>query len=444
MSSLRRISLILSALGMLLLSACSSAIPSSPVDSPTVSTPPSATAALESTASAFPSPTVVTVEPTATLPFRSPGLATVGPVEVVFDWTKDRCEPYDIPDLPARAFRDAQGMVHLISAHLAGRSFNGPSLNEVKRDCEVIMQSDHDGDPSKYDDNEWIAATYTEDGNTIYAVIDNEFHGWEHGMCSGNDNFACWYNALTMAVSTDGGHSFAHAAEPPAHLLASLPYQYEDGAGPYGVMEPGSLIRKDGFYYLFVRIDGYRSDSQKLCLLRTDNLAQPASWRAWDGHDFSVVMHSPYDASTSTDSLRQCTAIDPDLGLVASSITYNTYLHEYVMLGLSTDNFSTNREIWGVMYAFSRDLINWDRRVLLFEAPLMWSRQAGNPRVYHYPSLIDPDSTSLSFETTGKTAYLYLTRFNGGDPLDRDLIRIPVEFFPSRDEAAAAEVPFVP
>jgi len=52
------------------------------------------------------------------------------------------------------------------------------------------------------------------------------------------------------------------------------------------------------------------------------------------------------------------------------------------------------------------------------------------------PSLIDPTSTSRSFETIGRHPYLYFTRFNMEywDPntcwttLDRDLIRIPVEF----------------
>ena len=49
---------------------------------------------------------------------------------------------------------------------------------------------------------------------------------------------------------------------------------------------------------------------------------------------------------------------------------------------------------------------------------------------YLYPSLLDPDSTSRSFDTVGNTAYVYYTRNNRavGD-LDRDMIRVPVEFF---------------
>ena len=51
---------------------------------------------------------------------------------------------------------------------------------------------------------------------------------------------------------------------------------------------------------------------------------------------------------------------------------------------------------------------------------------AGTPR-----ALLDPASDSPSFESSGKTAYLYYTRFNHGQgSLDRDLLRVPVEFFP--------------
>ena len=49
-----------------------------------------------------------------------------------------------------------------------------------------------------------------------------------------------------------------------------------------------------------------------------------------------------------------------------------------------------------------------------------------------YPALLDPASDSQNFETIGKTAYVYYTRMNHGQSsLDRDLVRIPVEFFPS-------------
>ena len=61
--------------------------------------------------------------------------------------------------------------------------------------------------------------------------------------------------------------------------------------------------------------------------------------------------------------------------------------------------------------------------------------------MYLYPSLLDPQSDSRNFETTGKTAYLYYTRhnFGQGSP-DRDLIRVAVEFFPTEADARQAPV----
>src|SRR5262249_48095634 len=81
-------------------------------------------------------------------PFPDPVLKVVGDEQVVFDWSKDQCEALDIPDLPARAFRDADGNVQLIAAHYINRRFIGPSLNSLKHDCKVVMQSPSLQDPS--------------------------------------------------------------------------------------------------------------------------------------------------------------------------------------------------------------------------------------------------------------------------------------------------------
>src|ERR1700730_15752623 len=50
----------------------------------------------------------------------------------VFDTAKDSCELIDIPDAPARAFRDYKGMVHLVASHWVMRANLGPTLESVK------------------------------------------------------------------------------------------------------------------------------------------------------------------------------------------------------------------------------------------------------------------------------------------------------------------------
>ena len=87
-----------------------------------------------------------------------PPLALVGEQETVFDFTEDACSPIDITDAPARAFRDADGQVHLIASHYVTRAMVGPSLDTVRHDCRRVMVSDLDGDPARFDDREWITA----------------------------------------------------------------------------------------------------------------------------------------------------------------------------------------------------------------------------------------------------------------------------------------------
>jgi hypothetical protein len=65
------------------------------------------------------------------------------------------------------------------------------------------------------------------------------------------------------------------------------------------------------------------------------------------------------------------------------------------------------------------------------EAEAVWTYQCGDPNPIAYPVLLDPNSPSRNFETTGQSVYLYYTRFNYQNcqmNLDRDLIRIPIQF----------------
>ena len=178
----------------------------------------------------------------------------------MFDYTEDACSPIDIPDAPARAFRDADGQVHLIASHYVTRAMVGPSLDTVRHDCRRLMVSDLDGDPARFDDREWITAPYTTDGRTVHALVHDEYQGDKHpGRCPSEDYLKCWYNSITLARSTDGGRTFTHAA-PPRHLVASVPYRYEPDAGPFGLFQPSNIVRgpEDGFYYALIHAEALR------------------------------------------------------------------------------------------------------------------------------------------------------------------------------------------
>jgi hypothetical protein len=366
------------------------------------------------------------------------GLAISGPEEVVFDWTNDRCEDENIPDIAARAFRDANGQVQLTIGHYVGYRMIGPDMDHLETDCSApISTSDYDPDPAMFNDAEWIGALYTPDGETVYAIIHNEYRGHMHGaerpgQCPSGDYLTCLDTSLTMMISTDGGASYHDIAEAPNHLIATLPYKFDDQGVPSGLRQPSIIHALDGYFYIFANVSDYPIEEQWACLMRTDNLDDPSSWRYWDGEGFNGQFINPYTNAVDENTPTCARPPDPDLaaGLV-EGITYNTVLEKYIAVGMSFHPTST-QPMWGVYYSMSEDLLNWSRRRLLLEVPIVAS--VNNPDtdlMYAYPTLIDPDSPSMNFDTTDNQMYLYMTlAHNGGGSLDRDLIRYPVELTP--------------
>ncbi|MSO95398.1 MAG: hypothetical protein EXQ81_06340 [Thermoleophilia bacterium] len=356
-------------------------------------------------------------------------LSITGPPQVVFDWTNDRCEDLDIPDAPARAFRGADGRVQLIAAHFINRRSVGPDLNHLSHECSVVLASHFDPDPAAFADSEWIGSTYTNDGQTIYALLHDEYHGWEHpGQCPSSQSWytpACLYNAITLAVSTDGGATYFDQPQP--HVVASAPYRYVPDRGPLGIFTPSNIVHNaaDNYYYalVYLNLSGPRVGT---CLIRTRNLADPTSWRGWSGgRSFDTSFIDPY-RSLDDPNAHLCTLLQhagPG-DMQPGSITYSTVARQWLWVGQAID---------GAYVSLSPDLINWSPPVLFFPAQVTWDYQCGDRDPIAYPSLIDPASTSRNFETVGGKPYLYYTLFhytNCGQTLDRDLVRIPITISP--------------
>jgi hypothetical protein len=369
------------------------------------------------------------------------GVAQRAPEEVVFDWTTDHCglpTDYDVPDLPVRAFRDHTGQVQLMSSHhtFPGWRMTGPDLHGVTRDCAAVMRSHRSGDPARFDGYEWIASPYTPDGRTVYALVHNEFQGYrDPARCLSGDYPKCWYNAITLAVSTDGGRTYAHAPAP-THLVASLPYRYAPDVGPSGVFSPSSIVHdaRDGYYYVMTMALTPANARQQIagtCLLRTATPGDPTSWRAWGGPErgFTARMGSPYAGSTDAVT---CAPVSPRaIGTMHESLKFSSYFGQFLLVGLANRrDAETKRDVWGIYYALSDDLITWSDRRLIFEARPPWVAAPGAAALL-YPSVLDPEDTSRNFEVVGQRADLYFTRWSPESPrdYDRDLVRVPIEFF---------------
>jgi hypothetical protein len=373
---------------------------------------------------------------------RDLSLEISGPEEVVFDWANDRCEDENIPDIAARAFRDADGMVQLWIGHYVNYRMIGPDLNNLEPDCTLLMRSDYDPDPSKFNDSEWLAAPYTEDGTTIYGIVHNEYRGDTHsaarpGQCPSGDRLTCLDTSVTMVISTDGGDSYDDILDPPNHMVATLPYTFNDQGVPSGLRQPSNIIQdEDGYFYVYTNISDYPVDPadfppQWVCAMRTNNISDPSSWRFWDGENFSGQFVNPYLEETGPDTSK-CAPLEMDdlSGSLNESVTYNTALGRYIMFGYSYHPIAAD-PTWGYYYSLSDDLVHWSRRKLLLELPGENAvANSATDTFYAYPSFMDPDSPSMNFQTSDENAYLYVTRFNNGVTLDRDLIRFPVKITP--------------
>jgi len=354
-----------------------------------------------------------------------------GKPETVFDHAAQACEDIDIPDAPAHAFRDAEGNIQLLAAHYTTYRMIGKDFAHLKKDCSApVMRSDYDPDPAKFEDNEWPASPYTLDGNTIYVIVHEENHPWQHttppfdsattcGLTGLAAQKACWYNALTYAVSTDGGKTYSHTA-PPSQVVAEMPYRYQPRMGKTGIFAPSNIVRNkaDGFFYVFAYAMADNSPATRhLCVLRTQNLADPKSWRGWDGSGFGVVFKDPYQDNISDPQQATCAPVQ---GLSnVRSVTYNTYLKKWLAVG--DDSRSVNGSpVPGFYDSTSNDLIHWSRPKLIMETPTTGSISMA------YPSLIDHNDTSANFENSGRQAYLYYATWPRTSNLARNLVRVPV------------------
>ncbi|MHB8886751.1 MAG: hypothetical protein ACYC5H_17040, partial [Methylovirgula sp.] len=90
--------------------------------------------------------------------------------EVVFDSAHDGCAAEDMPDINARAFRNAQGDVVMFALYDMNRALRGKDPAHLKLDCHVVLASHFDPDPAHYDDRNFLTATWTTDGQNVVAL----------------------------------------------------------------------------------------------------------------------------------------------------------------------------------------------------------------------------------------------------------------------------------
>jgi hypothetical protein len=363
-------------------------------------------------------------------------VSITGPEETVYDWNTQRCDDTDIPDSPAVAFRDSTNRVQLISASFDTRRMVGPDLAHLTRDCTHLFPSQYDPNPAHFNDWHWLVAPYTENGQDIYVLVHNEYHGWTHpGACQTGSVRKCHIAGVTYAVSHDNGDTY-QAPSPPDNLVAAAPPRYTSDFGRIGLYGADAPVKKGNYYYSFTIIQTPDPQDTGVCAMRTKDISDPTSWRGWDGTSFSMRFRNPFYENARPSTTHICEPISRDNILqLQRSVTYNTALGKFVMVGNSVNyDPALSRYVYGFYFSTSDDLVHWSMRQLLMETVTVTQHVCGGPDPILYPSLIDPNSSDRNFRVTGANLYLYYVRLHYDElcdqTLDRDLLRIPIQFSP--------------
>lgn len=359
-----------------------------------------------------------------------------GPIETVFSHKSQACSGDDIPDDGARAFRDASGKVHLIASHYVNSAMVGHDLDHLKKNCDIIYKNAGDPDPSHFNDLGWLESYYTPDGKHVHALVSHDYHPTRHGLPCGGESKPgagdCWYSAITYASSNDGGASFTSPPPGPARFVAGSPYRFDPThTQPVGAFVPTNIVRFKGAYYALVSFSQALEQKAGDCLMRTNDLSDPAAWRAWDGKDFTVRFASPYATPNLDPKQHTCQPVSPEnLKWPVRSLLAMTGERGFLATLQGARMTDTRQMIFGVYVAHSKDLISWSEPMLVMDLPSPSREQCKslpNSIRYAYPSILDPKSLSLNFDTVGDSAYIYMTRFNDcALSMDRDLVRFPV------------------
>jgi hypothetical protein len=361
-------------------------------------------------------------------------VTVTGPEEVAWDYDTMRCVDFDWPDGPAQMFRDSLGRLQLVAPFLR---MIGTNFDDLSTDCTPQLSNPRDPNPAHYDWVHWLNGIYTENGQDVFALVHNEWHGWEiPGACpTGGQKRRCGVGAVTWVISHDDADTWVNPA-PPDNFIATVPPRSVLDDVRTGLFAPSAPIKKGNYYYSFALIGANGYQDAGSCLMRSPDLSDPRSWRGWDGASFTVRFKNPYYENASPERTHVCEPIAYDeIQSMTRSLVYDTDLGLYILTG-NAIKFDTaqSRTVTGFYFSTSADLIHWSMRQLLYEVPSLATHQCGGPDAAAYPALLDPESTDRNYRTINNTAYLFFTRLHFNDACigdqHNDLIRVPVQFSP--------------
>lgn len=344
----------------------------------------------------------------------------MGELEPVLDPNRSPCGPDDLPDAGLRAVRRDDGSVIAFANAEDNYTLEGSGLDKLQRSCHSALRSRHDEDPAHYDDQTWIAATWSDNGKDVMAVGHHEYHGAEHaGRCLAQNERQCRYGALMDLVSHDGGLSFTKADPKP---IAAVPEQQQKTQDRQtGFAQPSNIFEWSGFKYLFVHTTGGGAQKPGTCLMRARDALDPKSWGIYDGSAFQPALFDP-----NVDDVAEratCKAIWTN-GLVWSVISLR---NPHLLVALLTAIDLKTKGVY-LATATSSDALHWSALQPVDGPTLKWGDKCPSTPFLHYPSLLDPHSKSRNFDSASSDdLVLFFTEIKMADckfTKERELVRM--------------------
>lgn len=345
----------------------------------------------------------------------------VGPPVVVFDPKRDACDGHDVADVPLRAWRGNDGLIHAFALHYENRRLSGKSLLGLKIECPVVFRGNGDGDPKKFDDRIWIAATWTDDGKTIHALAHHEFQANYHkGRCRFDDYMKCWWNSILNIRSENGGRHFRRV-EPLVMAATPFPSEYDQGRHR-GFFNPSNIFMKEGAYYTLVSTTGwngvpglYTGQGAGVCLFRTRDIAS-GIWNSGESEHSRARFPGPY--AKDSPKFQSCSPFSPfpaPVGAVVRHRPSGKFLAIYQAAAGAADGYGGKLTQSGFYLSWSDDLTAWNAPTLVLPTKSYYDDACGAGTIRNYPVLIDESAEGLNFDNIGDEALLFFaeTRVEG-------------------------------
>ncbi len=317
-----------------------------------------------------------------------------------------KCGVNDVPDIPPRAFIDGDGMTHMIVGSTSFHRMMGPSVFNQTRNCTAAWNSTMNPDPSYFAAAEWLDSAHVFPNGTVVALVHTEYDAMNIEVPKCPHNYPlCWTVTVGLAVSYDWGLTWQHARPPPAHLVASVPYRFNQTQPASGWGDPSNIFRSplDGLYYMAVlNRDAVGLQAPGICFARTADLMDPASWRAWGGADYNISWVSPYSMPPGADVAAHLCVVSNLPVCMPSGVVWSTYLSLFVA------TMDCLYDQGGIFLATSPDLISWSTALEVYSQKDLPPDVAKNVTSMTYPTFIDPTAEDAgNFMAIGQYPHLF-------------------------------------